>query len=360
MNLNVLKGMLVLLVVVDHNDFARLLFPRFLDGFSFHVVGFLMIPFLRPAASWSKDFLVTVFRLYYPFLFVVTVMAIAVAWLTPVTASEQVGRWLLALYSANSNILQQVTEMALLWYLPSFIALLTLRTAIENSGPAGKATAIALLCIAHLFIGTFATSIRHYLPMGLLPAVYVIPLAYLGVLLHRRVYARMSPMPALLTAATIFVVVKYAQMQAGLRTEVGFAAVADYRDPAALLLNDLEAVCGVLMLFQLARYPLGRFLEKCGKHSLQIYLFHAFVALGVSKLLLRYANSWPTPALFTVSLLVTVLLTLLLAHALSRTRLATRYLFPRSPDELLGRTTSSDAGRPAVLPSSATHSNARQ
>ncbi|MFC5460207.1 acyltransferase family protein [Massilia niabensis] len=360
MNQNILKGILVLLVVLDHNEYVRSLLPRLLDGFTFHVVGFLMIPFLRPTAPWSKDYLTYLFRLYFPFFVFVTVMAILDAWLTPVTAASQAGLWLHALYSGNSHILQQVTQMALLWFLPSFIALVTLRTAIENAGQAGKVAAIALLCLAHPFIGTIAREAEHYLPLGLLPAVYVVPLAYLGVLLHRKVYERMAPLAALLVATGIAAAVKYAQVQAGLHAEIGFAEVADYRQPYALLLNDLEAVTGVLMVFQLARLRLGSFLERCGKYSLQVYLFHAFVALAVYKGLQRFAADWPLGLLFAVSLLLTVLISAALARVLAEQPLARRFLFPRSPAELLGRAPRRETVRGQAIPPSATHSNARQ
>ena len=359
MNLNLLKGILVLLVVMDHNEFSRSLFPGFLEGFSFHVVGFLMIPFLRPAVPWSRYYLNYLFRLYFPFLLIVTLMAIVVAWLKPITAQEQAWLWLHALYSGNSAILKQVTDMALLWFLPSFISLVTLRTAIDNSSRAGKATAIALLCLAHLFVGAVARDIEHYLPLGLLPAVYVVPLAYLGVLLHRQVYERMTVPAALLVSTIIFVAAKYAQMRAGLHAEVGFAVVADYRTPLALLLNDLEAVTGVLMLFQVARVRLGGWLGLCGKYSLQVYLFHAFVALLVYKGLLRVGAGWPVAALFTVSMLVTVVLTVPLARFLAEQPLVRRLLFPRSPADLLGSAPDSD-GRAAAISSTATHSDARQ
>lgn len=361
MNLNLLKAVLVLLVVVDHNEFSRSLFPGFLDGFSFHVVGFLMIPFLRPAAPWSRDYLNYLFRLYFPFFLIVTLMAVVVAWLRPVTAQEQAWLWLRALYSGNSAILKQVTDMALLWFLPSFISLVTLRTAIENAGRTARMLAIGLLSVAHLFIGLVARDVEHYLPLGLLPALYVIPLAYLGVWLHRRIYERMLPSAALLLAVLVFVVVKVAQMRAGLHAEVGFAVVADYRTPYALLLNDLEAVTGVLMLFQLARMKLGAFLEVCGKYSLQVYLFHAFVALFVYKGLMRYVPDWPKHWLFTVSMLATVLLTVPLARFLAEQPLVRRVLFPRSPSELLGRRPAGqDAGRASMISSPATHRDARQ
>lgn len=360
MNQNVLKGMLVLLVVLDHNEYVRSLFPRLLDGFSFHVLGFLMIPFLRPAAAWSKDYLTYMFRLYFPFFVIVTLMAIVDAWLTPVTAASQAGLWLHALYSGHSTILKQVTQMALLWFLPSFIALVTLRTLVENCSRTGKRVLIFLFCVAHLFVGMFAHQVKDYLPLGLLPAVFVVPLAYFGVWLHRSVFARMAPSAALLVAAGIAAAVKYAQVQAGLQVEIGFAEVADIRDPYALLLNDLEAVSGVMVMFQLARFRLGSFLELCGKYSLQVYLFHAFVALFVYKVLQRLTPDWPVGLLFAVSMLVTVLLTAALARLLAEQPLVRRFLFPRSPAELLGKSSPRAAvGGPAIS-SSVTHSNVRR
>ncbi|MGG7605432.1 acyltransferase family protein [Massilia sp. BKSP1R2A-1] len=359
MNQNVLKGILVLLVVVDHNEFSRNLFRGFLEGFSFHVVGFLMMPFLRPAAPWSRDYLNYLFRLYFPYLLVVTAMAIVVAWVEPVTAGEQALRWLHVLYSGNSALLKQVTDMALLWFLPAFISLVTLRMAIENSGRTGKAIAIVLLCVAHLFVGTVSREFAPYLPLGLLPAVYVVPLAYLGVLLQRRIFERIAPLAALLVTGTIYVAVKHAQIRAGLYNEIGFGMVADYRAPGALLINDLEAVTGVLMLFQLARFRLEGLLALAGKYSLQVYLFHAFVALGVYKVLLRFTAGWPVAALFTVSLLATVLLTVPLARFLAEQPLTRRFLFPRSPADLFGRPPAGRSRAP-VIPSTATQSDARQ
>lgn len=359
MNQNILKGILVLLVVVDHNEYARSIFPRLLDGFSFHVVGFLMIPFLRPAAPWSKDFLNYLFRLYFPFFVIVTVMAILDAWLTPVTVYSQIWLWLHALYSGNSSLLQQVTQMALLWFLPSFIALITIRTAIENFSHVGKLIAIALFCLAHPFVGTVARELEDYLPLGLLPAVYVVPLAYFGMQLHRKVFERMPRVKALLLTAAAFVVIKYFQMQAGLHTEIGFAQVADYRQPYALLLNDLEAISGVLAMFQVARFQLGSFLERCGKYSLQVYLFHAFVAVVVYKGLEHLFGNWPVGLLFGTSLLATVLVTVALAQILVKQALIQRFLFPRSLAEVAG-TVHNDSRRHPTLSSSATHSDTRQ
>jgi fucose 4-O-acetylase-like acetyltransferase len=335
MNLNLLKGILILLVIVDHNDFSRSIFPGFLLGFGFHVVGFLTIPFLKPAPVLDKAMGAYLFRLYWPFAVMATLMTVAVGLLGHVPASQQFERWLLMLYSGNSALLKQTTGMALLWFLPSFVALVTLRSAIEHAGKPLKAVAIGLLCVAHLFIGTVAPLIRDFLPLGLLPALYVIPLAYLGVWAQRTLFARLSPALALLLAVALFVPVKYLQIDAYLYNEVGFAEVADFRAPGALLLNDLESVLGVLMLFQVCRFQFGAFLQACGRYSMQIYLFHAFIAAGIYKLVARFAPDIGSIPQFALSVAATAVLTLLLARWLAERRLAQRFLFPRGPQVLL-------------------------
>ena len=77
MNQNLIKGMLIILVMFDHNEFAHQLFPLFLDGFAFHVLGFLALPFLRPPEPASKAyFQKIIFRYYYPFFLITCAMAI--------------------------------------------------------------------------------------------------------------------------------------------------------------------------------------------------------------------------------------------------------------------------------------------
>jgi hypothetical protein len=330
MNLNLLKGILILLVMVDHNDFSRSIFPGFLYG-----VGFLTIPFLKPAPALNRDMGAYLFRLYYPFFVMATLMAAVVGVTRHVPVAEQSALWLLTLYSGNSVVLKQTTGMALLWYLPSFIALVTLHSAIEHAGRAPKVAAIALLCVVHVFVGTVAPMLRDYVPLGLLPALYVVPLAYLGAWTQRTLFSRLSPGVALAIAVAVFVPVKYVQIQAHLYNEVGFAEVADFTAPYALLLNDLESVLGVLMLFQVCRFPLGAFLQECGRYSLQLYLFHAFVALGIYKAVLRFAPDIGSIPQFAISVAATALSTLLLARWLAGRRPVQRFVFPRSPQVLL-------------------------
>jgi len=338
MNQNLLKGMFILLVVMDHNDFARGVIRGFLQGFGFHVMGFMMIPFLRPAGPLDRRFTQYLFRLYYPFLLVATIMSIVVAVVTPVPALAQAGRWALALYSGNSDILKEATHMALLWFLPSFIALIVLRTCLENAGPWWKTAGILMAWLVHPFIGDMAPAIQNYLPLGLLPALYVLPLAYLGIFLHRAYFERLGTANALVQSTIVFILVKACQMHFGYSNEIGFAAVAGADDWPALVCNDAEAVTGVLMLFQASRLPLGRLVEAFGQYSLQVYLLHAFVAFVIYRLALAAAlPSVSVPLAFALTLLATALLTLALAKAIMALPRLRQSLFPHSWRDLTHR-----------------------
>lgn len=337
MNQNIGKGLLILIVIIDHNEFSRSLFPGFLLGMSFHVAGFMFMPFLRPpltlAGSRGRNYL---FRLYYPFLWLVLAMALLVTLLSGAPLATRLHTTAVALYSGNFRILKDATQMGMLWYLPSFIALMLLRAAIEAGGKAWKTIALVLVTAVHGLLGPLATAWQDALPLGLLPALYLAPLAYATVWLQQRVLAPRTRGTALAMALLPFVAIKALQIHWQLDNEVGSMLVASYADPAALLVNDLEAVCGTLVLFQLARWPLGSWLEACGQYSLQIYLFHAFVALALYQLvrhLLPTAN--PAPA-FLLTVALTAALTLLGARRLMASPLA-RLLFPRTPAELAGR-----------------------
>lgn len=331
MNLNALKGILILLVILDHNDFSRLLIAGFLYGFGFHVVGFMTVPFLKPAPALDRGLASYAFRLYWPFFVLVSLTALAVLATTPVTAAAQLRLWALSLYSGNSVALKDTTHMALLWFLPSFISMVAVRAAIEHAGAGGKACAITLLCVAHLFVGQYAAQVQDYLPLGLLPALYVIPLGYLGVWLHRRLLARMPAMAALPLALAVFAAVKYVQVRAHFYNEVGFAEVADWRQPWEMFINDAECVTGVLLLFQVCRLRVAGVFDAFGRYSMQVYLFHAFIALGVYKAVLRFAPEAPAGVKLVLSLATTALLTLALARWIATQPLAQRFLFPRNP-----------------------------
>jgi hypothetical protein len=337
MNLNLLKGLLILTVILDHNDFSRGVFADFLRGMSFHVVGFLAIPFLRealnPLSARSANY---VFRLYYPFLLLTLAMGAAVAVTGAHPWGERLQAIALALYSGNFHALKAATNMGLLWYLPSFISLVLLHGAIEAQGRVGKFTLVALLVALHGVLGPAAVQVQDYLPLGLLPALYAVPLCYLVALCHRRIAGRLPVGAAVPLALAAFAAVKWLQMHWRLPYELGAMEVPGYDAWQAMLVDDLEGVTGALLLFQVARIPFGRVAAAFGEVSLQVYLIHAFIGLAIAKVLMRTDLVAHPVAVLAVSLALTAAMTLAVARAVMASPFK-RFLFPRDMAELLGR-----------------------
>jgi fucose 4-O-acetylase-like acetyltransferase len=223
--------------------------------------------------------------------------------------------------------------MGMLWFLPSFVALVILRTLLEHVGRAGKVLAIIAVCAVHPLIGVAPDRIEDYLPLGVLPALYMVPLALAAAWGHVRLM-KLPRGAGLALTVLVYALVKSVQMEAHLYYEVGFAIVATYAQPIALLVNDLESVTGVWMVFQLGRFSLGSLIDTAGKYSLQVYLFHAFVAAVIYKLLINTAISMPVIVLFCVSFALTAVLVALLARFLAENGIIKRLLFPRTTTEL--------------------------
>lgn len=338
MNQNALKGMLIMLVIFDHNEYAHKMFPLFLQGFSFHVVGFMSIPFLRAINPLEKKTLEKLFfSYYYPFFWIVCGMAILNVILNRYLSNAVISNLLLALYSANASILKIVTQMSLLWFLPSFLALILIRSIVMERSKPVQLIAIVGFFALHLWVGHVALRIQNYLPLGLLPAIYIFPLALIIIKIHQSLFEKLARVPALIGILIVFVIVKYWQIRLGLSQETGFAEVADYQNLTALVVNDLEAIFGTLLLFQIARFNLSKLFENLGKNSMQVYLFHAFVALIIYKILEKTIPAIPMSALLLISMCLTMLITIYVARVVMRNNLSKQLLFPRSWRELTSR-----------------------
>lgn len=338
MNSDLVKGILIALVIVDHNDFSRAIFPGFLKGFSFHVLAFLALPFVRSTPPLSLQALQKHFyRLYYPFL-VVAVATAVVFWLGSGRGFIDEALALAhALYSGNADSLKRATNMGLLWFLPSLFSLMVIKGALAAMPQAPRKIVMAGICVIHFVIGIIASRMQDFLPLGILPALYVVPLAYAVANVHLRMLSPLRIEFALLAVIALFIPVKYAQIRMGLSQEVGFSQVADYRFPLALIINDLEGVFGTLLVFQLGRLSLPRWIETIGRNSLAIYLFHAFIG----RFLYRAVMGLPFPdsplPLFILTATLTLALSAALAQNITRIPLLQQLLFAEKRAGLIGR-----------------------
>jgi hypothetical protein len=343
MNQNSLKGLLIILVIFDHNEYAHQLFPDFLRGFSFHVLGFFALPFLREADSINLPRLRKMFFSYlYPFLWFAGSMSIVTLFfklhfsfndlrgMLSGMPSEMLSQILLALYSGNAILLKAATGMSLLWFLPSFFSLMLMRGLLADRKNLPRSIALLCLFFIHPFIGLLPFSMQVFFPFGLLAALYAMPLVMLLVIFQRQVYEKLQALHAIFLSVLLFSAIKYLQIQMNLTQELGFVDVANYQHWRALLVNDLEGMFGVLMLFQLARYDLSTLINACGKYSLQLYLFHAFIALVIYRLLEKYLAGTHIGFLLLLSMLATIVISLGFVTQLMKINRVQNLLFPKN------------------------------
>lgn len=331
MNQHVLKGLLIILVILDHNEYARDLFPQFLNGFSFHVIGFFALPFLRPLQSFGKNTLEKLsFAYFYPYVWFVCGMALITSIVSGKSLIASIPNLLLAIYSGNAFVLKDVTRMSLLWFLPSFVSLLLIRNLVFESQKNVKTFLILLFLLMHVGIGYIGGRNSYYVPMGLLSAAYAFPLITIIIYLHKELLAKLKREQAILISSVALILSKYWQIHMGLHQELAFVVVSDFRDMAAIMANDLEAITGTLFLFQISRLNMGRLIEIIGRNSMQVYLFHAFVALLIFKLIEVTPNTTPVEIKFLLSMVLTTAVTSFIAQIVMKNSVSSKLLFPRN------------------------------
>jgi hypothetical protein len=334
MNQNIAKGLLIILVIFDHNEYAHRLLPEFLSGFTFHVLGFFSLPFLRQAEMLNLAAIKRMFYSYlFPYIWMVCGLALITSTLQHTFTIAAVTRTLHAIYSGDALTLKAATQMSLLWFLPSFFSLMFLRGLFTVISERARYIIFFAIFSLHFWLGFVPAEYRAYFPLGILAALYSLPNIALVVFLNESLLKKLNPSLALILIIVSFTLIKWVQIRWGLYQELGFLELASFRNPLDLLVNDAEAILGALLVFQLARFSLGEWIALCGKFSLQIYLFHAFFAFAIYKLSLAFMHT-DTMSLLVLSIALTVTLTTLSVQYVFKYPTIRRICFPKSFDEL--------------------------
>lgn len=326
------KGLLILLIVVGHLSPLQYvsgmgwLFPVL---YRFHVVSFLLLPFLLGRAKWQTRWLADrAVRYLVPYA--MWVVATAIVFDLTVGAGvaplELVRRTSWGLWTGNALDLKAATGFQLYWFLPALFTVTLLRAVLTRLPgrwlPVAAAVAWALHGTVALWLGGWSCT-----PLGLAVAVYVLPMGLTAAWLWP--YARRVPSWALACVAVALAVTTRAM---GLYTNVGVLAVFGWRDFAWMLITDIDAIASFLTVVAvaplLARVP-G--LPALGRMSLGIYLCHSLFLQAVLLVGLR-AGRQPfgeDAALFAFVGLVTALTGGILSARLMQLKVLQPWLLPR-------------------------------
>ena len=276
------RGVLILMVMFDHNDIVRAV--RGVDAWfmpiTWHVAGFLMLPFLANAWTLGKasvrDMAV---RTLVPFAAATLAYA---ALFHLVRAPGQAGPlggadWIVALLVGSAELLKPATGFLMLWFLPALFStrlLLALIDARRGGAWFGLALAVgAASALAYLLVGALPYAAKAWVPQGVLIALYILPLG----LLLRATMALLGDAWRRWWVAAVFAALSLACWWAmvGINVEVATLDLPTIATPGRVLLIGTTDVAFLVTLLGfaplLSRVP---FLALLGRHSLIVYLVH--------------------------------------------------------------------------------------
>lgn len=287
-DLDVVKAILICMVVIDHNDFVREIFPDFFRCLNFHVIGFLTLPFMRPPIPLSKkNTFDRVIRYMVPFL-VFSVPAFtmySLIFLNPSFVIDNLIVFAWGVITGSAKLLNQSTGFSMFWFLPSLLGMVLLQSCIHSLSTPLKYLLISILFGLHFIIGLTAKNYLVFFPFGLPVVIYVFVLSKLIVIL-----AKKTNQPLAIAWVMIFVISTYFSVTLKTATEVGFVEVASIYNIGTLIIHDLMAISGVLCVLYISSYfSKIYFLKEIGRHSLLIYLIHPFVYFGF-KIIYQYCH----------------------------------------------------------------------
>ena len=331
----VLRGVLILAVMFDHNDIVRDVHAvnAWFLPMTWHVAGFLLLPFLVPARrlSWPmlRDHAV---RYLVPFVWAVLCYACAYQLIILRRAPDQamLARLARGLLLADPVSLQYATGFIVLWFLPALLSVVLLAAAWATA-PRLRPWLLGLALAVHLGVGAVPQEWRGMVPFGLLIALYVFPLGLLlrGNLafvsrLRGQVWVVLAAAPVLLAAWAF---------ERGHEVEVATLVVPTLARPLWVMATDVQDLSMLAILVAaspwLARVP-GLLL--LGRYSLLVYLVHPLLYKPILAVGLRLASGklyWPLAA---CSVLAVAACSLVCAFAVERW--LRRVITPRGAEEM--------------------------
>jgi len=336
--------------MLDHNDIIRNV--RSVNAWflpmTFHVTGFLLLPFLAQPKLWStamvRDHAI---RYLTPFLFAVLGYAIAfhivVAHHEPPSTSALIV--IQAILVADPTSLHNATGFIVLWFLPALLSIVLLNSLFASLSHHGRLIMIAVAVAVHMTVGGFSPLIKQSVPQGLLIALYVLPLGFILQAIMPWVTA--SRHRLLMFGACVALLFASWTVEHAYDIEVATLDLPTLSNPLFTLATDASdlsfLVAAAIIAPLLARSSALRLL---GRYSLVIYLVHPLLYKPILSGLLQVCTlqtlSRPHGAVLywsgaAASVVLVASVSLVLAMTLEAIAPVRRLVLPRNlPDSVFG------------------------
>jgi hypothetical protein len=280
-----LKGLLILLVVLDHNDWFRQLAPQVFGPLTFHVIGFFFLAFSFSEKPLTLDFIASrMARYLVPFwcALALTSMASSLILKADISVFVVLENFLAAAVVGSASLVKTSSGLYMLWFLPCLFGLICLLAGADSWTRKHGPTALYSLALAgHLAIPFIKGVWVAWVPFGLLIAAYVF---FLGLVWRQCLRFRWAPFWGPLALACFAVCYGYLVVNK-VHIELGTLELSALQNPGTWVLHLLGVFSALLTLVWVADgfKPRG-WLERIGEKSMLVYLIHPLSYLVLTKL----------------------------------------------------------------------------
>lgn len=282
---NRLKGLLILVVVLDHNDWFRQLAPQVFGPLTFHVLGFFLLAFSFSEKSLTLDFIASrMARYLVPFWWALalTSMATSLILKSDISVLMAIENFLVAAVVGSASLTKTSAGLYMLWFLPCLFGLTCLLAGADSwTRQQGPTTVYSLAFAAHLALPYVKGVWMSWIPFGLLIAAYVF---FLGLVWRQCLGFRWTAFVGPLALACFMVGYGFLVVNK-VHIELGTLELSALQNPGTWALHLLSVFSALLVLVWLADCfkPLG-WIERIGEQSMLVYLIHPLSYLALTKL----------------------------------------------------------------------------
>lgn len=338
---DLIRGVLIIFVVIDHNEYLRTLSNVFFDPLFFHVIGFFALSFcsIKGNDSGVSNFIWSRLRRYgTPFIAFYILYSIGLILIH--SRSGDVIKfifsdWSIGIFIGSYDYVKQGCGGAFMWFLPALIGF----SALVRVGLDLKIR-IALLflsAIIYCIIGTNYFYFIKNMPFGIGVALYILPPLYLSNYIENKKFGILIVSDAVSYSFLLIVLVV---CHVGLfyfsgQVEIGSILVPRIYDTFSFFF----LFCGSMVTFSLVRRisEIGKFqarslvwLSVIGKKSLIIYLLHQVALHGMYKV---FGSSSQHGMLLNiilgcVALIVSVYFSLVVSGVIEKNKRIGNFIFP--------------------------------
>jgi|GEM_PF-5720021 len=299
----IIKGVLVLCVVIEHNLEVETLFPRIKIVFeSFDVFGFFLLAFCFPGKQFSMEFFKTrAFRYLIPFFWFYSVSSLLYNFLIiDISIIDFIKNYLLGLLILSTDLIKNASGFSLFWFLPCFLALITLRS-IYVLNINFKLIFILLGVGFHFFFSSMLTPYAKWIPLSISVALFCFPVC----LFFEKIwpYAKERFILGLICFSLFIVSLSLIGFYKN-KMYLFASHFPNLSDPVWLLIHDVCVLSSIPGLYWLVSIYNSKTLILIGKYSLGIYLTHNLVYYAIK-------FTFPISRNSLISVLLTIFFTIL-------------------------------------------------